>query len=88
MNLSTGDATKDSSTPKDVEPKVGNDDDDALKNLVIVLVVVLVFFLVLLLILVIYITTNKYCFKHSAYVTLENGMQKSGDSSIKTVQTV
>ena len=71
-----------SSTPENVEPKVGNDDDDALKNLVIVLVIVLVFFLVLLLILVIYITTNKYCFKHSTYVALENGMKKSGDSSI------
>ena len=76
INLSTDDAMK---TQKDVEPKVGNDDVDALNNLVLVLIVLLVFLLVILLSLVICILTNKNCFKHSSYTTLEHGKRKSGD---------
>ena len=99
INPSTDDAMKDvfsshfppdsgSSTPKDGEPKVGNDDVDALKILVIVLIVFSGFLLVVLLILFICILTNRNCFKHSAYTTLEHGKRKSGDWSIQTVQTV
>ena len=69
MNLPTGDATKagfpghfpsesGSSTPKDVEPKVGNDDFDSWKNLTTALIAVLLFTLFVLSILV--ICTGKY----------------------------